>query len=94
MRPNCSSYSGRHWSSFFVCLLMLLAESDIRLLWLLTALGFVLTAFAARSFLGESVSGIRWAGVVFSMIGAALITYSEHAKAKPPATPMSAQPEP
>ena len=35
-------------------------------------------------FLHEQVSAVRWAGVVFIMIGAALISYSEHAKPKPP----------
>ena len=34
-------------------------------------------------FLHEQVSAVRWAGVVFIMIGAALISYSEHAKPKP-----------
>ena len=68
---------------FFGCLLVLMAESDISFLWPLTALSFVMTTFAALIFLGERVSSIRWAGVVFIMIGAALISYSEHAKSKP-----------
>jgi drug/metabolite transporter (DMT)-like permease len=34
-------------------------------------------------FLGESVSWIRWIGVAFIMLGAAFISYSEHAKEKP-----------
>ncbi len=67
---------------FFVSLLVLLAESDISFLWPLTALGFVVTTLAALIFLGETVSTIRWAGVVCIMIGAALIGYSEHAKPK------------
>ena len=74
---------------FFVCLLVLMAESDISFLWPLTALSFVLTTFAALIFLGEKVSSVRWAGVVFIMIGAALISYSEHAKPKP-ASPANA----
>jgi|SRR5208282_4427836 len=68
---------------FFACLLVLMAESDISFLWPLTALSFVLTTLAALIFLGEKVSSIRWAGVVFIVIGAALISYSEHAKTKP-----------
>ena len=68
---------------FFICLLVLLGQSDISFLWPLTALSFVMTTFAALIFLGERVSSVRWAGVVFIMIGAALISYSEHAKAKP-----------
>lgn len=73
---------------FFVCLLVLMAESDISFLWPLTALSFVMTTFAALIFLGEKVSSVRWAGVVFIMIGAALISYSEHAK---PASPVASQ---
>jgi len=68
---------------FFVCLLVLLAESDISFLWPLTALSFVMTTFAAIIFLSEKVSSARWAGVVFIVIGAALISYSEHSKPKP-----------
>jgi drug/metabolite transporter (DMT)-like permease len=69
---------------FFVCLLILLFESDISFLWPLTALSFVMTTLAALIFLGEKVSSLRWAGVAFIMIGAGLISYSEHAKPKPP----------
>jgi drug/metabolite transporter (DMT)-like permease len=68
---------------FFGCLLVLMAESDISFLWPLTALSFVMTTFAARMFLAEQVSPIRWAGVVLIMLGAAFISYSEHAKPKP-----------
>ena len=72
---------------FFVCLLVLMSKSDISFLWPLTALSFVMTTFAALVFLQEQVSLVRWAGVVFIMIGAGLISYSEHAKPKPGATP-------
>jgi drug/metabolite transporter (DMT)-like permease len=71
---------------FFGCLLVLMSESDISFLWPLTALSFVMTTFAAKIFLSEQVSSIRWAGVVFIMIGAAFISYSEHAKPKPAPT--------
>jgi uncharacterized membrane protein len=73
---------------FFASLLILMAKSDISFLWPLTALSFVFATFAAMWFLHERVSSVRWAGVVFIMIGAALISYSEHAKPKPtlPAT--------
>ena len=69
---------------FFACLLVLMSKSDITFLWPLTALSFVMTTFAALIFLGEKVSPIRWAGVVFIMIGAAFISYSEHSKPKLP----------
>jgi drug/metabolite transporter (DMT)-like permease len=77
---------------FFASLLILLAKSDISLLWPLTGLSFVFATFAAMWFLHERVSPIRWVGVVCIMIGAALISYSEHAKPKPP--PNSAAREP
>ena len=68
---------------FFASLLILMAKSDISFLWPLSALSFVFATFAAMWFLHERVSSVRWAGVVFIMIGAALISYSEHAKPKP-----------
>src|ERR1035437_1800195 len=69
---------------FFACLLVLMAESDISFLWPLTALSFVLTTLAALVFLGERVSSVGGAGVVFIVIGAALTVNSDHAKPKPP----------
>jgi drug/metabolite transporter (DMT)-like permease len=68
---------------FFGCLLLLMNKSDISFLWPLTALSFVFATFAAMIFLGESVSWIRWIGVALIMLGAAFISYSEHAKEKP-----------
>jgi uncharacterized membrane protein len=67
---------------FFGCLLYLLSKGDVSFIWPLTALSFVMTTFAALLFLNEKVSASRWAGVVFIMIGAAFISYSEHAKEK------------
>ena len=69
---------------FFASLLIIMSKSDISFLWPLTGLSFVFATFAAMWFLHERVSSVRWAGVVFIMIGAALISYSEHAKPKPP----------
>jgi len=68
---------------FFACLLVLMSKSDISFLWPLTALSFVMTTFAALLFLHEQVAPVRWAGVVFIMLGAGLISYSEHTKPKP-----------
>lgn len=72
---------------FFVCLLILMNKSEISFLWPLTALSFVFATIAAMMFLGEHVSAVRWAGVIFIMIGAAFISYSEHAKPKTEAAP-------
>ncbi len=62
---------------FFICLLVLMSKSDISFLWPLTALSFVFATVAAILFLHERVTAVRWAGVVFIMIGAALISYSQ-----------------
>jgi len=79
---------------FFVSLLILMAKSDISFLWPLTGLSFVFATLAALWFLDERVSVVRWAGVVLIMLGAALISYSEHSKPKPPpvSTPEPAKP--
>ena len=71
---------------FFAGLLYLISRADVSFVWPLTSLSFVLTALAAKYFLGENVSGIRWAGVLLIMCGAAMIIYSEHVKA-PAAAP-------
>ncbi len=75
---------------FFACLLTLMSKSDISFLWPLTALSFVFTTFSAMLFLGESVSPVRWTGVVFILIGAAFISYSEHTKKRDPPVPATA----
>jgi drug/metabolite transporter (DMT)-like permease len=62
---------------FFGCLLILMSKSDISFLWPLTGLSFVFATFAAMIFLGEKVSPMRWTGVVFVVVGAILISYSE-----------------
>src|SRR6266851_4311788 len=78
---------------FFACLLILMSKSDISFLWPLTGLSFVFATFAAILFLGESVSAVRWAGVVLIMLGAAFISYSEHSKPKPPPIPADSKVE-
>lgn len=77
---------------FFGCLLLLMSKSDISFLWPLTGLSFVFATFAAIWFLGERVSTARWAGVLLIMAGAALISYSEHARPKPPPATSPATP--
>ena len=75
---------------FFIGLLVLMAESDISFLWPLTGLSFVFATFSAMWFLNEHVSPVRWIGVMFIVLGAGFISYSEHAKEKP-VTPLAAQ---
>ena len=69
---------------FFGTLLYLLSQRDVSLIWPLTALGFVLTALAAKFILREDIHWTRWTGVAFIVIGAALVTFSEKMKHPPP----------
>ncbi len=80
---------------FFLSLLILMSKSEISFLWPLTGLSFVFATLAAMWFLHEQVSSIRWVGVIFIMIGAGLISYSEHVKSPvstPTSSPASARP--
>ncbi|HEY1717639.1 MAG TPA: EamA family transporter [Verrucomicrobiae bacterium] len=67
---------------FFVCLLIMMAKSDISFIWPLTGLSFVFSTFAAIWFLGETVSAMRWAGVLMIVVGSVVIGYSEQSKEK------------
>jgi len=68
---------------FFILLQYLLAQRDVSFVWPLTALSFVMTTLAAKFFLSEQVSTMRWAGVVLIVVGAAFISFSEQSKEKP-----------
>ena len=68
---------------FFGALLYLLSQRDVSLIWPLTALGFVLTAVAAKFILHEDIHWTRWMGVALIVIGAALVSYSEKLKHQP-----------
>ena len=74
-------------AGFFGCLLFLMSRGDVSFIWPLTALSFVLTTLAAKLFLHEHVSGLRWCGVLLIILGAGVITYTEKVKgdAKKPA---------
>lgn len=67
-------------AAFFGILIYLLGRADVSLVWPLTSLGFVITTLAARFYLHESVSGLRWAGVVLIVLGAGLVSWSEQGK--------------
>jgi len=75
---------------FFGALLYLLSQQDVSLVWPLTSLGFVITAVAARFFLHEQISGLRWAGVLLIVIGAGLVTWSEKLKERKADSPPTA----
>jgi drug/metabolite transporter (DMT)-like permease len=61
---------------FFGFLLYLLSQKDVSIVWPLTALGFVITSLAARIFLKEEISSLRWAGICLIVLGAGLVTWS------------------
>ncbi len=65
---------------FFGALLYLLSQRDVSLIWPLTSLGFLITAVAAKIFLHEQISGMRWLGVCLIVIGAGVISWSEQTK--------------
>ena len=79
---------------FFGVLLYLMSQADLSFVWPMTALSFVFTTIAAKLILNEQVSGLRWSGVVFIMIGAAMITLSEKMKPQPAAetAPLESRP--
>jgi len=62
---------------FFVALLILMSRATVSFVWPLTSLSFVFTTVAAKFFLREEISGLRWSGVLLIMLGAAVISYSE-----------------
>jgi len=69
---------------FFCGLLYLMSQADVSFVWPMTSLGFVITPIAAHYILREQVSGTRWLGIILIVGGAAVISWSEQAKPKPP----------
>jgi drug/metabolite transporter (DMT)-like permease len=51
----------------------LLSWADLSYVMPVTAIGYVVTAFAGKFFLGESVSVMRWAGIVLITAGVTLV---------------------
>jgi drug/metabolite transporter (DMT)-like permease len=69
---------------FFGFLLYMLSQKDVSIVWPLTALGFVITSLAARIFLKEEISTVRWAGICLIVLGAGLVTWSAKQKEEEP----------
>jgi drug/metabolite transporter (DMT)-like permease len=65
---------------FFGFLLYMLSQKDVSVVWPLTALGFIITSLAARIFLNEEISSVRWAGICLIVLGAGLVTWSTKQK--------------
>jgi len=75
---------------FFGFLLYMLSQKDVSIVWPLTALGFVITILAARIFLKEQISSVRWAGICLIVLGACLVTWSGKHKEREPEEQSSA----
>ena len=75
---------------FFGFLLYMLSQKDVSIVWPLTALGFVITSLAAKIFLKEQISSVRWAGICLIVLGAGLVTWSAKQKEKEPEEQSSA----
>ena len=69
---------------FFGFLLYMLSQKDVSIVWPLTALGFIITSLAAKIFLKEEISSIRWAGICLIVLGAGLVTWSAKQKEREP----------
>src|SRR5947207_12088863 len=69
---------------FFGFLLYFLSQKDVSIVWPLTALGFIITSLAARIFLKEEISSVRWVGICLIVLAAALVTWSAKQKEKEP----------
>jgi len=61
---------------FFFLWLAVLSWEDLSVALPMQALNYVLVAFLAQYFLGESVSPMRWAGTLLVCVGVLLITRS------------------
>ena len=64
-------------TAFFVTLLIMMSKGTVSFVWPLTSLSVVFTTVAARYFLHEPVSMLRWGGVLLIMLGAGVVTYTE-----------------
>lgn len=67
---------------FFGCLLYMLKQNEVSLVWPLTSLGFIVTTLSAAIFLKESVSWQRWFGVFLIALGAGIIGFAKSAEDK------------
>jgi len=61
---------------FFFLWLAVLSWEDLSVALPMQALNYVLVAFLAQYFLGETVSPLRWAGTVLVCVGVMMITRS------------------
>jgi drug/metabolite transporter (DMT)-like permease len=65
---------------FFIGLLVMMSNADVSFVWPLTSLTFVFSTIAAKFYLHEQIDPLRWTGVIFIVVGAGLITFTEKKK--------------
>ena len=65
---------------YFAVICYLLTQRNVSVVWPLSALSFVFTGMAAKLFLGEQISALRWTGIVLVVVGAGIVTWSEKLK--------------
>src|SRR5437867_12991714 len=60
---------------FFGFLLYMLSQKDVSIVWPLTALGTIITSLAAKIFLKEQISSVRWAGLCLIVLCVVLFAW-------------------
>ncbi len=65
--------------AFFILFLTLLSKLDLSYVLPVTSLGYVITAMLGALLLGETVSALRWTGIVAIATGVYLVTRSAEA---------------
>jgi drug/metabolite transporter (DMT)-like permease len=63
-------------AGFFFLWLAVLSWEDLSVALPMQALNYVLVAFLSQYFLGETVSPLRWAGIVLICVGVTIVTKS------------------
>jgi len=67
---------GIFWKTVaFFSFITLVAQADLSWVVPATAISFVIETVAAKYFLRERITGIRWAGAVFICLGVALLSF-------------------
>jgi len=61
---------------FFFMYLALLSREALTLVLPMTAISYVAIALLAQTFLAESVTAVRWAGIAFIVVGVFLVSQS------------------
>ena len=61
----------------------LLSWADLSYVMPITAIGYVVTAFASKFLLGDAVSAMRWTGIILITAGVTLVGGTDHSSGAP-----------